>query len=178
MTFLISFICFVFSGYFLDLSSAFSSQQATSSLSTPYSSLSTSLFPLKITVKEPGIYSVTYDDIKAAGWDPAQIDPMKLELKNMGKDIPILFYNEEDHSFDSIDYFIFYGEPIKSDMGHPWAYKKFISPSTYWLYYSLDTKIERVKISKQPVVEAIKVEDFAQKDHLEIDKILDRENVL
>ena len=79
--------------------------------------------PIKITVKEPGIYSVTYDDIKHAGWDPAQIDPTKLQLKNMGKDIPILFYGEEDHSFDSIDYFIFYGEPIKSDMGHPWAYK-------------------------------------------------------
>ena len=155
---------FYFFGYSLDLSSAsaLSTQPLAqhSVLSSPRQSdlgglslwrsgpLYTPASPIKITVKEPRIYSVTYDDIKAAGWDPAQIDPTKLQLKNMGKDIPILFYGEEDHSFDSIDYFIFYGEPIKSDMGHLWAYNKFISPSTYWLYYSLDTKSERINIFK------------------------------
>ena len=140
--------------------------------------VSTSLFPLKITVKEPGIYKVTYDDIKNAGWDLSQFDPTKLQLKNMGNNIPILFYGDADHSFDSIDYFIFYGEPIKSDMGHPWAPNKFIVPNTYWLYYSPDATIERMIISKQPLIEAKTLEEFTQNYHAEIDKIITAENVL
>jgi len=96
----------------------------------------------------------------------------------MGINIPILFYGEEDHSFDSGDYFIYYGEPVKSDMGHPWAENKFIVPNTYWLYYTLDTKIERMTISKQPVVEVNKLEDFTEIFHSEIDKLVVNENVL
>ena len=71
--------------------------------------------PIKITVKEPGIYSVTYADIKAVGWDPGSIDPTKLQLQSRGKEIPVLFYGEEDHSFDKellhpgIDYLVLGG---------------------------------------------------------------------
>ncbi|MEI6127699.1 MAG: hypothetical protein WCQ99_14225, partial [Pseudomonadota bacterium] len=87
---------------------------------------SSSLAPIKITVIDKGMYKVTYADIQAAGGNPAALDPAKLQLKNMGNSVPLLFSGEEDHSFDPGDYFIFYGEPVASDMTHGNTVNKFI----------------------------------------------------
>ncbi len=123
---------------------------------------------IKIMVKEPAIYSVTYYDIISAGWDPSHIDPTKLQLINMGKDIPILFYGEEDHSFDTGDYFIFYGVPAESDLTHYYAKNKFIYENVYWLHYS-ESNAKRILRSQNQKINADLIEEYPKTVHLESD---------
>lgn len=137
--------------------------------------------PIKITVKEPGIYSVTYADIKAVGWEPGSIDPTKLQLQSRGKGIPLLFYGEEDHSFDAGDYFVFYGEPWEDTLTHPYYTdnkSSFTIDTIYWLSiaHTAATRIERV--TQAPVAGAPFIKDFKHTEHFELDNNFTSEEIL
>ena len=64
----------------------------------------------KINVTESGMYSVTAQDLAAAGANLETIAPATLTLTNKGKQIPIFVRGEDDKRLDPADEIIFYGE--------------------------------------------------------------------
>jgi len=80
--------------------------------------------PLKISVKEDGFYSITFEDLKNAGIDPSSIDPRFIKIFNNEKEIAIFFSGEDDGKFDEGDYFEFYGERNRGE---------FTATNIYWL---------------------------------------------
>ncbi len=64
----------------------------------------------KISVTKSGMYSITAQDLAAAGANLEAIAPATLTLKNKGKQIPIFVRGEADKRFDPTDEIIFYGE--------------------------------------------------------------------
>lgn len=77
---------------------------------------------IQLIVDSEGIYKVGYSELKSfitemtdslqmpMGWDIDDIDPRFLELRDEYGQIPIHFIGEEDGSFDSGDYFEFFGD--------------------------------------------------------------------
>ncbi len=79
---------------------------------------------LKINVKEPGIYSITYNDLSRCGFDKQDWDPRNLQLFNMGKEVAIRVLGEEDGHFDKNDKIEFYAKAFKN---------YFTDSNVYWL---------------------------------------------
>jgi len=94
----------------------------------------------RLGVDKTGIYRITYSDLEAMGINPSAIDPRQIKLYGNGNgmieeavSIPryddltenlILVSGEEDGSFDSGDFILFYGmDPIK--MSYNAFYQKF-----------------------------------------------------
>lgn len=97
---------------------------------------------LRLIVAEEGIYKVTYEYLMEVlntmyfpleytlsfDWD--EIDPRNLELSCLGNPVPIHFVGAADGSFDSGDYFEFYGDIHYGDNHY---YDDFTSESSYYL---------------------------------------------
>ncbi len=80
----------------------------------------------KITVEQTGIFQIGYEDLESYGIDPAQINPKHIRLFGNGNGMlpepnsafryddlmenAIYVYGEDDGSFDSGDFILFYGE--------------------------------------------------------------------
>jgi hypothetical protein len=89
----------------------------------------------KFAVGSNGIYRLSYDDLKSAGMDVANIDPRKLRVYGNGggmlpeanstariddlRENSIYVYGEEDGKFDPGDYLLFYGQSPDQ-----WVYTK------------------------------------------------------
>ena len=82
--------------------------------------------PLKVYVLEDGIYTITAKDLKEVGWDFEHLDPARLKVIHLGRDIPIwvvaegsnitikFFGQATDNKYTSLNpYFLVYeGEEI------------------------------------------------------------------
>ena len=80
----------------------------------------------KLHVQEDGIYKITYQELNNLGINVSSIDPRTLKIYGNGgrmlpentsderyddlHEVPITVYGEEDGSFDSGDYILFYGD--------------------------------------------------------------------
>jgi len=64
----------------------------------------------KILVNEDGMYRITPEDIRRAGWTPETIDPRYLHLRCRGREVPIKVVGGEDGRFDRGDWIEFWGE--------------------------------------------------------------------
>jgi hypothetical protein len=83
---------------------------------------------IQIIVDKEGIYKVGYqylmdyisvvvDSLQISmNWTPASVDPRYLELSDEYGQVPIHFVGESDGSFDTNDYFEFYGDAHKGDV--------------------------------------------------------------
>jgi hypothetical protein len=79
---------------------------------------------LKIGVREPGLYHVTYQNLIDAGFDPNGIDPKTFRITNRGTEVRILVTGEADEAFDPGDVILFYGHPY-TDL--------YTTENIYWL---------------------------------------------
>lgn len=79
---------------------------------------------LKIGVTQDGIVALTYDDVTAAGFPLAGVDPHTLKLTHRGIEQPVLIPGEADGRFDPGDTILFYGTAI-TDI--------YTSQNVYWL---------------------------------------------
>ncbi|AZQ64699.1 T9SS type A sorting domain-containing protein [Flammeovirga pectinis] len=69
----------------------------------------------KITIKEDGVYKITYDQLKVTGFPIANIEMNDLRLFRRGVEIAIKIDDfDNDNIFDPEDFFIFYGEKNNS----------------------------------------------------------------
>jgi len=66
----------------------------------------------KVLVDRDGIYQVTYDDLLAAGAPVDSLDPRTLRLDDQGQEVALYVAGEDDGSFDSGDYVLFYGRKM------------------------------------------------------------------
>jgi len=78
----------------------------------------------KLLIEEDGVYVVTRLDLTAAGMDLTPVDPRNLKLFNRGGEIAIHFVGQSDGTFDTLDFFEFYGEAVDDD---------FTLSNVYWL---------------------------------------------
>ena len=70
----------------------------------------------KISVKETGLYKITYDLLKQYDVPVDQIDPRRIRLTNRQNEIPVYMKGGGDGTFDPGDYFEFWGEKNRSDL--------------------------------------------------------------
>ena len=84
----------------------------------------------KISVTESGMYSITAQDLAAAGANIETINPATLTLTNKGKRIPIFVRGENDKRFDPTDEIIFYGERQQGKTSYIDPYS---DENIYWL---------------------------------------------
>jgi len=104
----------------------------------------------KILVKENGLYQVTYQDLIDAGMDLTSVNPKNLSLSNMGQEIAIYFKGSGDLSFDSGDYFEFWGEKNKKTFinDYPDMYMDpFSDINVYWLEQASSAGLRMVEES-------------------------------
>ncbi len=80
---------------------------------------------LKMEVTEDGLYRLTYTDLQDAGFPLDSLDPRSLRIHNRGVEIPIYVVGEEDGTFDTTDYILFYGESVKGS--------RYTERNVYWL---------------------------------------------
>ena len=112
---------------------------------------------LKLAVAEDGLYRITPEQLRKAGWNPSKIDPSKLRLYGYGGGMlpqPLdTFYHQtlpenavwvsgaDDGRFDQQDYIIFYGQSADrlryqlTDTGYALDYQKnlYADSSYYFL---------------------------------------------
>ena len=88
----------------------------------------------RISITESGMYSITAQDLAAAGASLEAIAPATLRLTNKGKQIPIFVRGEGDKRFDPTDEIIFYGERQHGEKSyiHPYS-----DENIYWLSWGV-----------------------------------------
>lgn len=64
----------------------------------------------KISIRENGIYQISYAELAAAGFVLDTIDPKKLQLYHHGRELAIEVSGDEDGRFDPTDFIQFYAE--------------------------------------------------------------------
>jgi len=134
------------------------------------------LSPVKIHVREKGIYTVSYTDIVYAGGQPHRIDPAQASLRNMGYNVDFLFVGDDAHSFAPGDYLLFYAEPVESTFEHLMAYNTFKLENVYWLYPEAGYS-NRMLEQQKPQVDAPAMESYKDTVHLEAENIVLTEHI-
>jgi hypothetical protein len=82
----------------------------------------------KISVASEGIYRLSQSDLSGAGINVGALSLSEVRLYNLGQEIAIYVYDEdEDDSLDSTDYIEFYAPAVDS------AYEKYTNNNIYWL---------------------------------------------
>ena len=116
-----------------------SSSASTQDQLTQWQSVLNHEIVFKLSVKEDGIYKVTFDELLKAGFPVRQINPLYLHLYNKGKEVPIYVKGEKDLTFDEGDYLEFWGEQNKKTFlkQYPDMYSDpFSETNVYWLVYT------------------------------------------
>ena len=108
----------------------------------------------KIWVHEDGIYRVSYNELQAAGFPVASINPQNFQLWFRGEQRAIRIEGEADGSFDPSDYIEFYGQQNDgtldvelytrdpADQIHP-EYNLYADQTAYFLTYVTGVNGER-----------------------------------
>lgn len=116
--------------------------------------------PIKVSIEEEGLYTISGVDLQAAGWDPAEVIPQNLRMSNKGDEIPINISNEVDGIFHPDDRIRFWGESLNSE---------FTSTNIYWLYQGKFDGGLRIQALYGPIrPEAQEIDHFT--DHLLLEK--------
>lgn len=63
----------------------------------------------KFSIAKEGMYKITYQELKSAGFPVDIINPKNIKLYSKGKEISISLLGEADNKFDNTDYIEFYG---------------------------------------------------------------------
>ncbi len=122
----------------------------------------------KIEVDEEGLYRIGYDEIRNSGLDPGQFDPMTMKIYTAAFDllpksvinsfpdslieVPVYVEGEDDHTFDSGDYLVFYGFPASHfvpDTAISWFENGYARNSVYWFTFGGEygKRMERIDAS-------------------------------
>lgn len=80
----------------------------------------------KVTLKQDGLYELSYAALQAAGLPVGTLDPRTLKLYNNGQEIAIRVTGEADARLDPTDSLMFYGQAINT---------RYTDTNVYWLTY-------------------------------------------
>jgi hypothetical protein len=104
----------------------------------------------RITVKEDGIYSLSYEYLQSQGVAVSAIDPKTVKMYNRGEQIPSYVYGARDNQFDSGDYIQFRGEVYHGENHY---YSPYTETNVYWLVSGGDIGMRMVEQDGGLVVE-------------------------
>ncbi|MDE0468182.1 MAG: C25 family cysteine peptidase [Candidatus Poribacteria bacterium] len=110
----------------------------------------------RIRVTESAMYSITGQDLAAAGANLGTITPTTLTLTNKGNQIPIFVRGEDDQSFDPTDEIIFYGERQHGETSYLDPYS---DENIYWLSWNTGRGIRMV--TKTPLANANNAQPYS-----------------
>lgn len=85
---------------------------------------------LKLAIKTDGLYHLSFEDLTAAGWPAATIDPARLQLFHRGRELPLLLQEDGDSLFEAGEELLFFGE---RKAGEDSYYDDFTDTNIYWL---------------------------------------------
>ncbi len=110
--------------------------------------LTTNTLRFKIPVTRTDLYRITYNNIKAAGVAPEDIDFDTLQLESSGKKQGIYVFDENGNdTLDPGEQFVFYGRSLSDN--------KFTDENIYWLRFALrgepDTGVETSRVGERDV---------------------------
>ena len=80
----------------------------------------------RILVDKPGVYELSYQDLRDAGLPVDTLDPRTLKLFNFGKEVAITVTGEENSRLDQGDALLFYGQGVDT---------RYTDANVYWLTY-------------------------------------------
>ncbi len=89
----------------------------------------------KIFIEIDGVYRITFDLLAQAGINPSLVQPEKIRIFNLGKEIAIFVHGQEDGIFDQTDYIEFYGSQAQNDYTYA---------NVYWLTFDNTTNGKRM----------------------------------
>jgi len=87
---------------------------------------------LKLAINTDGLYHLSFEDLTAAGWPAAAIDPARLQLFHRGRELPLLLQDDGDSLFEAGEELLFFGE---RKAGEDSYYDDFTDTNIYWLAY-------------------------------------------
>ena len=144
---------------------------------------------VKIAVVRTGVYKITYDDLKAMGFNPSDIDPRNLALYGNGGEMlpeqnshfriddlfenPIFIKGEEDGKFDVEDVLYFYGTDAinwKLQNGRFVHKINYYADTNYYFFTHQNHSGKRLVTATQPPGEPQRVTThYLHKEHHEAD---------
>lgn len=90
----------------------------------------------RVTVKDDGLYSMSYDFLQQAGLPVDTLKPATLRMYFMGQEIPIQVLGEEDGQFNTGDQIVFYGRNVDTLFYEGlFASNKYVNELVYFLAY-------------------------------------------
>ncbi|MGB3339923.1 MAG: C25 family cysteine peptidase [bacterium] len=111
----------------------------------------------KIEVDEEGLFRIDHEVLEAANIDPAQFDPQTMKIYTAAfellprdvqsvfndslVEVPVYVTGEDDHSFDSQDYLLFYGHAANHyycDTAINWFENGYAINNVYWFTFGGD----------------------------------------
>lgn len=98
-------------------------------LGAPTAAQASSVF--RISLIEPGVYRVTYEDLVAAGLTKEPLSASSLALSNKGASVPLWVEDGGDGRFGPGDWFTFVGQALAGEASY---YNEFTSVNTYVLH--------------------------------------------
>jgi hypothetical protein len=116
----------------------------------------------KVTVRESGLYELSYGELAAAGLPVDTLDPATLQMFYHDQEMAVYVAGEGDGSFDAEDYLLFYGEAISG------KYLKYTEDNVYWLSYGQEVGLRMPEVDAAPAGGAVPV-SFEELVHFETD---------
>lgn len=103
---------------------------------------------LRFFIRQDGVYTITADWLRAAGTDPATLDPSRIQLYRKGVAIPMAAVGLDDGRFDDGDAFIFHGTrnydergyrrlPASMEDPYPEYLSIYTDSTAYWLNFNV-----------------------------------------
>ncbi len=124
----------------------------------------------KVLVDHDGLYSITYDDLLAAGIAPEEIDPQTLKLYLQGSQIPLWVEGEWDGQFDAGDYILFFGTFARGTYTYENLYTR---TNVYWLDWGGSSGLRLPERSVAPG-SAVLAEAYQARTHVEVDTVYEK----
>ena len=110
--------------------------------------LTTNVLRFKIPVTRTDLYRITYNNIRAAGVTPEDVDLGTLRLESSGQKQGVYIFDENGNdTLDPDEQIIFYGRALSDN--------KFTDENVYWLHFALrgdpDTGLETSRVEERDV---------------------------
>ncbi len=144
-----------------DKAAEFRTDAATTSTNFVEASSATEFSQAKILVNRPGMVSVSYEELIAAGLDLSGANPANFQVFYKGAEIAIDVEGDEDGNFGPADKIVFYGQPANT---------RYTDTNVYWLSWS-SVSGRRMSVLSAPSGNGKSSTRFIANQHLENNNI-------
>ncbi len=113
---------------------------------------------LRIQTDRDGLYTITYDDVAAAGANMGKINPRTFRLESGGVERALFVQGEEDGVFDPGDFILFYGQS---------AHSKYTRAAISWLSWGAGPGARMPTRAADPAQGGETATEYRHRQHIE-----------